>query len=88
MEIKNMSKTINKKDRRTSKFIREYGATMHTLADKYNVNPSYIWILHLKGDLHEFIKQQATKQKEESNIEEGIERSRKLADEILERHGK
>ena len=52
------------KNRRTSKFIREYGATMYSLAEKYNLNPSYIWILHQRGELHKFIEEQE-KQKAE-----------------------
>ncbi len=54
-----------KKDRRTSKFIREYGATMYALADKYNVNHSYIWILHQRGELHVFI---AGQEKEKAGV--------------------
>jgi len=46
------------KDRRTSKFIREYGMTLIEIADKYKVNKSYIWILHQRGELHDFIAEQ------------------------------
>ena len=46
------------KNKRTSKFIREYGATMYALAEKYNVNHSYIWILHQRCELHAFIEEQ------------------------------
>lgn len=73
---------------KTSKFLREYGATIQQLADKYNLSIYYLYTLHLKGELHQFIEDQAAKQKVESNIEKGIERSMKLADEILERHRK
>jgi len=79
MDIKNI------KIKKTSKFIRQYGMTLKDMSSKYNYTIHYLWSLHLQGKLHEFIKQQDAKQKLESNIEEGIERSRKLADEILER---
>lgn len=46
------------KNRRTSKFIREYGMTLIQMADKYGVNKSYIWILHQRGELHNFIDEQ------------------------------
>ena len=72
----------------TSKFIREYGATLQQLAKKYKLSTTYLRMLDIQGELHNFIEEQAAKQKVESNIEEGIERSRKLADEILERHQK
>ncbi len=53
------------KNRRTSKFIREYGSTMYVLADRYNVNHSYIWILHQRGELHAFIDEQDKKEEVE-----------------------
>jgi hypothetical protein len=43
------------KEKKTSKFIREYGMTLHEMSDKYNVSYSYIWILHQRGDLYKFI---------------------------------
>ncbi len=58
----------DKKDRRTSKFIREYGATMYALADKYNVNHSYIWILHQRGTLHAFIIEQEAEELRKSGV--------------------
>ena len=72
----------------TSKFLREYGMTLIHMSKKYELSTTYLLKLHMLGELHDFIEEQAAKQKVESNIEEGIERSRKLADEILERHGK
>jgi len=49
------------KSRRTSKFIREYGMTLIQIAEKYNVNKSYIWILHQRRELHTFIEEQEKK---------------------------
>jgi len=53
--------TVN---RRTSKFIREYGMTCIQIANKYGFNKSYIWILHQRGTLHKFIKEQEAKKAE------------------------
>jgi len=50
-----------RKNKRTSKFIREYGMTLEKLAKKYNHNKSYLWILHQRGELHDFIKDQDKK---------------------------
>ena len=43
---------------KTSKFIREYGMTIPRLAEKYNMSNWYIYSLHLKGELHQFIGEQ------------------------------
>ena len=51
-----MMKKIRTK--KTSKFIREYGMTQHQLADKYNIDPSTLYLIHLKGELHQFIEEQ------------------------------
>ena len=59
-----MSNVINE-NRKTSKFIREYGMTLIQMADKYGVNKSYIWILHQRGELHTFIDEQ---EKREANV--------------------
>jgi hypothetical protein len=50
------------KNCRTSKFIREYGMTLIEMADKYKVNKSYIWILHQRSELHNFIEEQEDKE--------------------------
>jgi hypothetical protein len=50
------------KNRRTSKFIREYGMTLMQMANKYEVNKSYIWILHQRNELHQFIEEQEKKE--------------------------
>ena len=42
----------------TSKFIREYGMTLHQIAEKYNQKSGYLYLLHLKGELHAFIEEQ------------------------------
>jgi len=60
-----MSET-NNKDKRTSKFIREYGMTCIQIANKYGFNKSYIWILHQRGELHDFIAEQESKEKVEA----------------------
>jgi hypothetical protein len=52
-----MTNVVNK-NRKTSKFIREYGMTLIQMANKYDVNKSYIWILHQRGELHQFIEDQ------------------------------
>jgi len=49
---------IKIKDKKTSKFIREYGMTCVQISNKYGFNKSYIWILHQRGELHDFIKEQ------------------------------
>jgi len=53
---------MTKKSNKTSKFIREYGLTLIELAEKYRANKSYLWILHQRGDLHEFIDEQESKE--------------------------
>jgi len=58
-----MANTVNK-NRKTSKFIREYGMTLIHMANKYGVNKSYIWILHQRGELHQFIEEQEKKKAE------------------------
>lgn len=73
---------------KTSKFLREYGSTIQQLADKYDLSIYYLYTLHLKGELHKFIKEQEPQQKVGSAIKKGIENARKLTNEILERHGK
>ena len=55
--------TIEIKSKRTSKFIREYGMTLNQIAEKCGFNKSYIWILHQRGELHQFIVDQEEKQK-------------------------
>ena len=47
----------NSKTKTTSKFIREYGMTLHQLAEKYNSTSGYLYILHLKGELHQFMEE-------------------------------
>lgn len=51
-----MAKTRN--GNKTSRFIREYGLTLHQIATKYNMNSGYLYTLHLKGELHAFIEEQ------------------------------
>lgn len=46
---------------RTSLFIREYGATLKDIAEKYNMSMFYIRILHLQDKLHDFIAEQESK---------------------------
>ncbi len=48
---------------KTSKFVREYGLTLQQIADKYNMSTSYIRILHLQGELHQFVEAQGEKKK-------------------------
>ena len=50
--------------KKTSKFIREYGMTLHQLAAKYNGTPGYLYILHQRGDLHTFIEEEERKREE------------------------
>ena len=50
----------------TSKFIREYGATLQQLAERYDVSANYLRMLHLQGLLHQFIEEQKEKEKAES----------------------
>ncbi len=59
-----MTKTRN--GNKTSKFIREYGTTLKKLADKYTMSSGYLYLLHLKGELHVFIAEQE-KEKVEAN---------------------
>jgi len=61
--------TVPKKSTKTSKFIREYGMTLHQLAHKYEMTTSYLYILHQRGELHAFIKD-TEKKKEESGKSE------------------
>jgi len=46
---------------KTSKFIREYGMTLPQLAERYNVSTYFLYILHQRGELHDFIKEQESK---------------------------
>jgi len=46
---------------RTSKFIREYGKTIHELSAELNLSRTYIWTLHRAGELHQFIEEQEKK---------------------------
>ena len=46
---------------KTSKFIRAYGMILPKLAKKYGMSNWYIYSLHLKGELHDFIKEQDEK---------------------------
>ena len=60
-----MIKHTHSKPKTTSKFIREYGATLADLARKYNSTYGYLYILHQRGELHQFIDdQEARKEKE------------------------
>jgi len=49
---------------KTSRFIREYGVTLQTLADKYGLSTTYLVRLDLIGKLHDFIKEQDKKEAE------------------------
>ena len=49
---------MKKTETKRTSFLREYGMSMREIAEKYNFNPSYIWILHQRGDLHTFIEEQ------------------------------
>ncbi len=53
-----------KRTTKTSKFIREYGMTMVGLANKYQVSTSVIYILDARGQLHDYIAEQESKNKE------------------------
>jgi len=44
--------------KQTSKYIRLYGATLIQLGERYNVSAYYLYTLHLKGELHQFIEDQ------------------------------
>ena len=48
--------------KKTSKFIREYGITLKKLADKYTMSSGYLYLLHLKGELHAVIAEQEQKE--------------------------
>ena len=52
---------------KNSKFIREYGTTLEKIAEKYNATKWCIYALHLKGELHDFIKKENSHEKVESN---------------------
>ena len=52
---------MEKKVKRTSKFIREYGMTLQQMSDKYRFSTLYIWSLHQRGELHQFIEEQEKK---------------------------
>ena len=43
---------------KTSKFIREYGLTLPELAEKHGVSTYYLYILHQRSELHQFIEDQ------------------------------
>ena len=45
------------KNQKTSKFIREYGMTLQQMSEKYSFTTWYLTTLHLKGELHAFIKE-------------------------------
>jgi len=45
----------------TSKFIREYGMTLRRLSEKYKSTYGYLYILHQRGELHDFIKEKEKK---------------------------
>ena len=48
---------------KTSKFIREYGLTLPGLAKKYDVSTYYLYILHQRGELHQFIEEKEAQEK-------------------------
>jgi len=47
-----------RKGNKTSKFIREYKSTLEQLSEKYDLSIYYLYTLHLKGELHAYIKEQ------------------------------
>lgn len=58
---------MEKKIKRTSKFIREYGITLQQISDKYGYSTLYIWTLHQRNELHKFIEEQE-KEKAETPV--------------------
>lgn len=48
---------------KTSKYIREYGLTIQEMSEKYNLSMHYLYLLHIKGELHAFIAEQESKEK-------------------------
>ena len=62
--MRNPKSEIGNKNRKkgTSKFIREYGMTLQQLSDKYDMKTGYLYILHQRGELHDFIDEQEAKQ--------------------------
>lgn len=55
---------MNKKVKKTSKFIREYGMTLQEMSDRYGYSTLYIWSLHQRSDLHRFIEEQGKEKAE------------------------
>jgi len=60
------------KIKKTSKFIREYGMTLRQMSDRYSFTTNYLWILHQRGDLHDFIKRQREIAEEKNEAEQII----------------
>ena len=56
----------NSKSKKTSKFIREYGMTLEEMSNKYGYTINYLWILHQRGELHQFIEEQEKQHSEAS----------------------
>jgi len=49
---------------KTSKFLREYGKSLKQMSEKYDLSIYYLYTLHLKGELHNFITEQDKKEAE------------------------
>jgi hypothetical protein len=49
----------------TTKFIREYGMTLVVMSNKYRSSTYFIYMLHQRGELHQFIAEQEEKKVKE-----------------------